>query len=91
MFKRLIWTGVGYGLGVGSSVYVQRRVKRAVEQAPERIRAEASARSRAAAARARTLGTGIVAVVRESRAPEDDNTVDLREKRPILRLSRRSA
>ncbi|MDH3706107.1 MAG: hypothetical protein OES57_08570 [Acidimicrobiia bacterium] len=96
MFKRVIWTGVGYGLGFGSSIYVQRKVKRAVERAPDRVRAEAAVRSRAAADRAKVIVTEVRAVVRESRAATDadTNTVDLRERgewRSLARLGRRSA
>ncbi|MDH4168223.1 MAG: hypothetical protein OEW42_01410 [Acidimicrobiia bacterium] len=96
MFKRVIWTGVGYGLGLSSSIYVQRKVRRAVENAPEKVRSEAAARSRAAADRAKVIATEVRAVVRESRRTDDPatNTVDLRERNEWLsraRLGRRSA
>lgn len=96
MFKRVIWTGVGYGLGFGSSIYVQRKVKRAVERAPDLVRAEAAVRSRAAADRAKVIVSEVRSVVRESKALADaeSNTVDLRERsewRTLTRLGRRSA
>ena len=96
MFKRVIWTGVGYGLGLSSSIYVQRKVRRAVEKTPEKVRSEAAARTRAAADRAKVIATEVRAVVRETRRLDDadTNTVDLRERsewRSLARLGRRPA
>ena len=45
--KRIIWTTVGYSLGLGSSVWVQRRVKRTVERyAPAQVRDDLAERGR---------------------------------------------
>ena len=39
MLKRVVWTGVGYSMGLASSIYVQRRVRRTVERyTPEQVR-----------------------------------------------------
>jgi len=54
VFKRVVWTGVGYSLGMASSVYVQRRVRRSVERyAPEHVRRDVADRGRAATERGR--------------------------------------
>ena len=52
--KRLVTLGVGYGLGLATSVYVRKRLRRAADRvAPERLRAEAAARGSDLAAQAR--------------------------------------
>ena len=80
MFKRATWTVVGYGLGVGSSIYVQRRVRRAVERyTPEHVRREVTQAGRRAADRARVLGADAVAAVREGRATMRSAEIDLRD------------
>lgn len=40
MFKRTIWFGVGAATGLGSSWWVQRRVRQAAAQIPERVQRE---------------------------------------------------
>ena len=83
MFKRVIWTGVGYGLGLGTSIYVQRKVRRAVDRAPERVRAEMSQRGRVVAQRARVITSDVRHIVRESREAtrggDPGDQIDLRE------------
>jgi len=37
MFKRTFWFGVGSVVGLGSSVYVQRRVKQVAAKVPDRV------------------------------------------------------
>jgi len=45
--KRIIWTTVGYSLGLGSSVWVQRRVRRTVDRyAPAQVRSDIAERGR---------------------------------------------
>jgi len=45
--KRIVWTTVGYSLGLGSSVWVQRRVRRTVERyAPAQVRSDLAERGR---------------------------------------------
>lgn len=89
--KRTFWTTVGYGLGLGSSIYVQRRVRRTVERlAPAEVRREVAAKGAAAAAtsagtaravvvRARTTGTDVVAALREGREAMRTEEATLRQ------------
>jgi len=52
--RRIIWTSVGYSLGLGTSFYMQKRLRRAVQRvAPERVRADVSAKSKATVERAK--------------------------------------
>ena len=52
--KRIFWSSVGYAAGISTSVYVQRRVRRAVEYyTPEQVREDVAARSRQVADKAR--------------------------------------
>lgn len=52
--KRILWGSVGYAAGISTSVYVQRRVRRAVEHyTPEQIRHDVQVRGRQVADRAR--------------------------------------
>ena len=52
--KRTFWAVAGYTAGLGTSLYVQKRVKKTVEQvAPEQVRADVADRSRRAAGKAR--------------------------------------
>ncbi|MDW3218851.1 MAG: hypothetical protein R8F63_09590 [Acidimicrobiales bacterium] len=54
--KRIFWGAVGYGAGISTSVYVQRRVRRAVEHyTPEQIRHDVQVRGRQMADRARDV------------------------------------
>ena len=71
MFKRVIWTGVGYGLGVGSSVLVQRKVKRTVTRTVERytpaqLREQATAKGRAVVDKAKVASIELRAVARDA-------------------------
>ena len=52
--KRTFWTAAGYTLGLGTSWYVQKRVKNTVERyAPEHVRADVADKSRQVAAKAK--------------------------------------
>mgnify|MGYP001156928877 FL=1 len=52
--KRTFWAVAGYMAGLGTSLYVQKRVKKTVERvAPEQVRADVADRSRRAAGKAR--------------------------------------
>lgn len=63
--KRVFWSSVGYAAGLGSSVYVQRRVRRAVAQyTPERVRHDVAVVGRQMADRAR----GVVVDLRDAAA-----------------------
>jgi hypothetical protein len=79
MPKRTFWTTVGYGLGIGSSIYVQRRVRRTVDRfAPAEVRREVTTKGAAVAATgaetakaaldlARAKSTDVVAALKEGR------------------------
>jgi len=52
--KRTFWAATGYAVGLGTSLYVQKRVKQTVERvAPEQVRADVADRSRRVAGKAR--------------------------------------
>ncbi|MDG1409486.1 MAG: hypothetical protein P8L46_15725 [Acidimicrobiales bacterium] len=52
--RRVIWTGVVYSLGLSTSFYMQKRMRRAVQRvAPEHVRADVSAKSKATVQRAK--------------------------------------
>ena len=54
--KRVLWSTVGYAAGLGTSIYVQRRVRRAVEYyTPEQVRRDATLAGRQVAHRAREV------------------------------------
>lgn len=54
--KRTFWAATGFTLGFGSSLYVQKRLRRAVERyTPEQVRQGVSDVGRRAAARTRDL------------------------------------
>lgn len=89
MFKRAVWTSVGYGLGVGSSMYVQRKVKKTVEKTverytPEHIRLEATERSKEVVNRVKDFGTGMqdrYEMIQKARTPDfgyDDSVSESR-------------
>jgi len=46
MLKRTVWFAVGAATGLGSSVWVQRRVRRAAAQLPERVQREVTGAAR---------------------------------------------
>ncbi len=52
--RRTFWAGLGYALGIGTSLYVQKRVRLTVERyTPEKVREDLSSKSREVADRAR--------------------------------------
>ena len=54
--KRTFWAATGFTLGVGSSVYLQKRLRRAVERyTPEQVRQDVAGAGKRAAARTRDL------------------------------------
>ena len=54
--KRTFWAATGFTLGVGSSVYLQKRLRRAVERyTPEQVRHAVVGASKRVAARTRDL------------------------------------
>lgn len=79
MPKRTFWATVGYGLGLGTSLYVQRRVRRTVRRyVPEDVRREVAVRGSELVRRARITGNEVVAAVREGRQA-------MREEEALLR------
>ncbi len=88
MPKRTFWTTVGYGAGLASSIYVQRRVRKAVRRvAPPEVRDVVGARGSAIVDRARSVGDNVVGAVREGRAAMRATEDELRAEytRPPLR------
>ncbi len=94
MFKRVIWTGVGYGLGVGSSMYVQKQVKKKVTKTverytPENVRTAVVAKSKDLADKAKVTTGELRSVVTETRARQqsdtqaDDAWIDLSDNAPL--------
>lgn len=90
MPKRTFWTTVGYSAGVASSLYVQKRVRRAVRRvAPPEVREVVGARGAAIADRARSVGDSVVGAVREGRRTMRQTEDELRaEYAPPPRLRR---
>ena len=70
MFKRTFWFGAGAVAGLWSSVYVQRRVKRAAAHLPERVQREVSGA-------ARRVGRDVRAAATEGRAAMREREVEL--------------
>ncbi len=67
--KRILWTSVGYSLGITTSIYVQRRVKRTVERyAPAQVRSDVADRGRAVADRTREMAVEFRDAAREGAA-----------------------
>ncbi len=71
MFKRAFWFGAGTVAGLGSSVYVQRRVKRAAAHLPDRVQQEVTGA-------ARRVGRGVKAAATEGRAAMRVREAELR-------------
>ncbi len=89
MAKRTFWTGVGYSAGIATSVYVQRRVRRAVRRvAPSEVREVVGARGLAIIDRARIVGDAVVGAVREGRATMRETEQGLRAEYSPPRLRR---
>ncbi len=54
--RRTFWTGLGYTLGLGTSLYVQKRVRHTMERiTPEQVRHDVAEKGRQAADRARDI------------------------------------
>jgi hypothetical protein len=84
MPKRLFWTSVGYGAGIATSLYVQRRVRRAVVRVvPEDVRRSVGAKGGELSERARDLGTTIRLAAREGRIVMRETEQALRDEHPL--------
>lgn len=78
MMKRVVWTGMGYTLGIGTSLYVQRRVRRTVERyAPDQVRTQISATGRVVADRAREIALDLRDAAQEGAAAMREEQADL--------------
>ncbi len=74
MFKRTFWFTVGSAAGLGSSFWVQRRVKRAAARfTPEGLQREVSGA-------ARSVSTNVKAAVAEGREAARDREAELTER-----------
>lgn len=84
--RRIIWTGLGYSLGLGTSFYVQKRMRRTVERiAPEQVRADVSAKSRATVERAKgTVDRAREVVIDLREAAQEGVDTMRREKADLL-------
>lgn len=79
--KRTLWAGVGYTLGISTSVYVQKRVRRTVERyTPEQIRHDLALRGKAMAERAQDVVIDLRDAVQEGKATMRDEERDLRDR-----------
>jgi hypothetical protein len=84
MLKRTVWTAVGYGAGLATSIYVQRRVKRVVRRvAPPEVRDVVGARGSEMVERARQIGVTLRVAAREGRAAMRDTERELRREHPL--------
>ncbi len=83
--RRIIWTGLGYSLGLGTSFYVQKRMRRTVQRiAPEHVRADVSAKSRATVARAKGTVDRAREVVIDLRDAAQEGADAMRQERDDL-------
>jgi len=79
MAKRTFWTTVGYGAGLASSLYVQRRVRRVMRLvAPPEVFGSVGARGEAIVGRVRGVGDTVAGAVREGRAAMRETEQELR-------------
>ncbi|NIR37937.1 MAG: hypothetical protein GWN79_13235 [Actinobacteria bacterium] len=78
--KRTFWAGVGYTLGLGSSFWVQRRVRRTVERyTPEQVRIDLAVRGRRVADRARDVVVDLREAAQEGAAAMRREELHLRQ------------
>lgn len=71
MIKRVVWMGTGFGLGVTSSVWAKRAVRKRVRRyVPEQMRHEVSAR-------VRQMGSEVRSAVSEGRQVMRDYRTDV--------------
>jgi hypothetical protein len=83
MLKRTFWTAVGYSAGIGSSIYVQRRVKRTVVRyTPEHVREQASVTTQRAISGAKQVGRTVSDAVREGRNAMAETEAELQREFP---------
>lgn len=84
MPKRTFWTAVGYSAGLATSLYVQRRVRRAVRRvAPPEVRSTFGAKGGDVVERARRLGATIKIAATEGRAAMRETEAELRAEHPL--------
>jgi len=77
--KRVFWASTGYALGLGSSLYVQRRVRLAVDRyTPEEVRRQVADRTRDLADRARRTAIDLREAAIEGRVAMRESESELR-------------
>ncbi len=85
MMRRVIWTGLGYSLGLGTSLYLQKRMRRTVERiAPEQVRADVSAKGKATVERAKDSVDRARDVVTDLREAAQEGVDAMRRERADL-------
>ena len=78
MMKRVFWTSTGYVLGLGSSVWVQRRVRRTVQRyTPEQMLQQVADRTRDLTDRARQTVIDLREAATEGRAAMRESEIEL--------------
>lgn len=91
MPKRAFWATVGYAAGLATSLYVERRVRRAVRRVtPVEVREAIGARGEEVVERARRVGTTIRVAASEGRAAMRDTERELRAEYPFWGSSGRA-
>ena len=83
--RRIIWTSVGYSLGLGTSFYIQKRMRHAIQRiAPEQVRADVSAKGKATVGRAKDTVDRVRDVAIDLRDAAHDGVEAMRRERDDL-------
>ena len=95
MMKRALWASTGYVLGLGSSIWVQRRVRRTIGRyTPEQMHRQLVDRSRDLTDRARQTVVDLREAATEGRAAMRESEIELHaefgDRRPPHREQTRS-
>ena len=78
--KRMFWSAAGYGAGIATSMYVQRKVRRAVTRyAPAEVREQVTTVATGAVDRAKGLGATVKAAAAEGRTAMRTEEAQLRQ------------
>ena len=83
--RRVIWISVGYSLGLGTSFYLQKQMRHALQRiAPEQVRADVSAKSKATVERAKDTADRVRDIVIDLRGAAHDGVEVMRRERDDL-------